>query len=143
VTQKQVVDYASQGVVIDHTVSARTGRLPSTRPIAQEVTEMLFSTAALAGTTEPVDEPAPQPLPAAPSPVDAASTEVLITTQQVLFSTAAAAGVRRENTGGRFVAVLRRMFATSAEPERPRSRYYPKHYAFIENAAMARAMDRL
>jgi hypothetical protein len=110
---------------------------------------MLVSRAALADTTEALDaprqsrEPAPQQLPAAPSPANAAAGSVLITPQQVLFSTAAAAGARREHTGGRFVAVLRRMFATSTEPERPRSPHYPKHYAFIENAAMARAMDRL
>jgi hypothetical protein len=104
---------------------------------------MLVSPTALADTTEHVDEPAPQPLPVAHPQADAASAEVLITTQQVLFSTAGAAGVRRENTGGGLVAVLRRMFATSTEPARPRSQHYPKRYAFIENAAMARAMDRL
>jgi hypothetical protein len=101
---------------------------------------MLVSTTALAGTTEPVDEPTTQPASAA---VEAPSTEVLITTQQVLFSTAAVVGAPRESTGGRLVAVLRRMFATSTEPPRPRSGYYPKRYGYIENAAMARAMDRL
>ena len=104
---------------------------------------MLVSPAALADTTEHTDEPAPQPLPAAHSPADAASAEVLITSQQVLFSTAAVVGAPRESTGGRLVAVLRRMFATSTEPPRPRSGYYPKRYGYIENAAMARAMDRL
>ena len=104
---------------------------------------MLVSPAALADTTEPVDEPAPQPLPAAPSPADAASAEVLITPQQVLFSTAAAVGVSRDSSGGRRVAVVRRMFATSTKAARPRSQYYAKRYAYIENAAMARAMERL
>ena len=104
---------------------------------------MLVSPAGLASTTEPVDQPTHQSLPAAPSPVDASSTEVLITTEQVLFSTAAAAGVHRENTGGRLVAVVRRMFATSTQAPRPRSQYYAKRYAYIENAAMARAMERL
>ena len=103
---------------------------------------MLVSPAALADTTEHADEPAPQPLPAAPSPADAASAEVLITPQQVLFSTAAAAGVRRENTGGLFAAA-RRMFATSTRTPRPRSQHHPQRYAYLENAAMARAMDRL
>ena len=104
---------------------------------------MFLSPAAPAGTTDPVNEPAPQPLPTAPSPVDAASTEVLIPTQQVLFSTAAAAGVRRENAGSRLVGIVRRMFATSTEAARPRSQYYARRYAYIENAAMARAMERL
>ena len=104
---------------------------------------MLVSPAGLANTTEPVDQPTPQSLPAAHPQVDASSTEVLITTQQVLFSTAAAAGVHRESTGSRLVAVVRRMFATSTEAPRPRSQYYAKRYAYIENAAMARAMERL
>ena len=104
---------------------------------------MLVSPAALADTTEHTDEPAPQPLPAAHSPADAASAEVLITSQQVLFSTAAAAGVRRENTGGGLFAAARRMFATSTRTPRPRSQHYPQRYAYLENAAMARAMDRL
>ena len=70
-------------------------------------------------TTEPVDDSAPQPLPAAHSPADARPTEVLITTQQVLFSTAAAAGVRRENTGGGLFGIVRRIFATSTKDTTP------------------------
>jgi hypothetical protein len=57
---------------------------------------MLASPVGLAGTTEPVEDCAPQPLPAASSHVEA-STEVLITTQQVRLSTAAAVGVRRQS----------------------------------------------
>ena len=90
---------------------------------------MLVSPAAVADTAEPVAQP-----------------EVLITPQQVLFSTAAAAGVHREHTGARIVAVVRRMFAAPARaprPSRERPRYQPKRYAYIENAAMARAMERL
>lgn len=94
---------------------------------------MLVSPAVLANTTEPVQQPVEQP-------------EVLITPQQVLFSTAAAAGVQREHAGGRLVAIVRRMFATSTKeprPPRPKPRYQAKRYAYIENAAMARAMERL
>jgi hypothetical protein len=107
---------------------------------------MFVSPAGLASATEPLDEPrepAPQLLPAAPSPADAASAEVLISPQQVLFSTAAAAGVRRGSTGGRLVAGMRRMFATQTDTSHPRARHYPKHYDFIEDAAMARAMETL
>jgi hypothetical protein len=71
------------------------------------------------------------------------STEVLITTQQVVFSTAAALGARRENTGGQFVAIMRRMLATSTDGSRPRREYYPRRYGFLEDALMAREMDRL
>jgi hypothetical protein len=103
---------------------------------------MLVSPAALADTTEALDESresAPQQSPAAPSPATAAAAgAVLITPQQVLFSTAAAAGGRREHTGGRLAGIARRMFAPS--PREPR---YVKRYGYIENAAMARAMERL
>jgi hypothetical protein len=70
-------------------------------------------------STEPVHERTSQP----PS-VEASSTEVLISTQQVVFGTAAALGGRRENAG-------------------PPRRHYPKHYGFLENALMAREMERL
>lgn len=101
---------------------------------------MLVSPTALAGTTEPVDDPTIQPASAS---VEAPSTEVLITTEQVLFSTAAAVRMPRESTGDRLVGFLRRIFAASTEPARPRSQYTPKRYAYIENAAMARAMEKL
>ena len=93
---------------------------------------MLVSPAVLADKTEPAQRP-----------------EVLITPQQVLLSTAAAAGLHRESSGARLVAAVRRMFATptrAARAERPprqRPRYQPKRYAYIEHAAMARAMERL
>jgi hypothetical protein len=104
---------------------------------------MLLSQMRLARTADPVDGPTPASRSAAPS-LDASSTEVLITTQQVLFSTAAAAGVRRDNIGARLVAIMRGMFATSTDASpHPRSRYYPKRYSFLEDAAMARAMERL
>jgi hypothetical protein len=103
---------------------------------------MLDSPTGLAGTTDPVDEPMPQSPSAAPS-VEVSSTEVLITPQEVLFSTAAAVGVRRENIGARLVAMMRRIFATSTDASRPRPQYEPKRYGFLEDALMAREMDRL
>jgi hypothetical protein len=103
---------------------------------------MLDSPTGLASTTDLVDEPMPQTPSAAPS-VEASSTEVLITTQEVVFGTAAAVGMPRENTGGRLVAIMRRMFATSTDAPKPRPRNYPKRYGFLENALMAREMDRL
>jgi hypothetical protein len=103
---------------------------------------MSDSPTAPATTADAVDEPVPQPPSAAPS-VEVSSTEVLITTQEVVFSTAAAVGVRRENIGGRLVAITRRMFATSTDASRPRRQHYPKRYEFLEDARMAREMDRL
>jgi len=54
---------------------------------------MSDSPAAPATTVDPVDEPIPQPPSAAPS-VEVSSTEVLITTQEEVFSTAAAGAPR-------------------------------------------------
>ena len=103
---------------------------------------MLLSATGLPSTTDPVDASMPQPPSAAPS-VEVSSTEVLITPQQVAFSTAAAAGVRHESVGARLVASMRRAFATSADSSRPRPRSYPKRYGSLENALMAREMERL
>ncbi len=103
---------------------------------------MLLSATGFPSTTDPVDESTPQPPAAAPS-VEVSSTEVLITTQEVAFSTAAAAGVRRESIGARLVAIMRRAFATSADASRPRPQDEPRRYGFLENALMAREMERL
>jgi hypothetical protein len=84
---------------------------------------MLVSPTGLPSTTDPVDEPIPEPPSAAPlAEAEVSSTEVLISTQTVLFSTAAAVGVPRETIGGR--------------------RHYPKRYEFLEDALAAREMDR-
>ena len=103
---------------------------------------MLVLPKGLPGTADPVSQPMRQPPSASPS-VEVSSTEVLITTQQVLFSTAAAVGVPREHIGVRLVAAVRRVFLTSTDASRPRSPSYPKRYGFLEQALMAREMDRL
>jgi hypothetical protein len=103
---------------------------------------MLNSPTRLASTTDLVDEPMPQPQSDAPW-IEAPSTEVLITTQEVAFSTAAAVGVQRENIVRRFVVIMRRVFAASTDASRPRPQYEPKRYAYLENALMAREMERL
>ncbi|MCV7444190.1 hypothetical protein AWB91_09990 [Mycobacterium paraense] len=74
------------------------------------------------GSPTGLDEPINRQPPAAP-PVEATSTEVLISTQQVLFGTAAALGAHRKTD--------------------PQRRHYPKRYGFLENALMAREMERL
>src|ERR1700757_2554223 len=103
---------------------------------------MLVSPVRGARTTDPVNEPMPQS-PAAAHSTEVSSTEVLIATQQVVFSTAAAAGIRRENMGRRLLATMRRIFATSTDASRPRSRYVPRRYGFLERSLMAREMERL
>jgi hypothetical protein len=71
---------------------------------------------------------------------ETSSTEVLITEQQVMFGTAAAAAPRREN---RLVAILGRVFATSTAESRPRRQSPPRRMYYIERARMAREMERL
>jgi hypothetical protein len=130
-------------MILDLTVVPPTADSPGQRgDTAEKVNEMLLSATGLPSTTDPVDEAMPQPPSAAPS-VEVSPTEVLITTQQVAFSTAAAEGVRPESTGARLVASVRRVFATSADASHPRPQHYPKRYGFLENALMAREMERL
>jgi hypothetical protein len=130
-------------MILDPTFDSPTADSPSQRgDTAKKVNEMLLSASGLPTTTDPVDESTPQPPAAAPS-VEVSSSEVLITTQQVAFSTAAAAGVRRESIGARLVASVRKMFATPADAPHGRRHDYPKRYAYLENALMAREMERL
>lgn len=74
-------------------------------------------------------------------------THALITEQQVLFSTTAAVALPPATTR-RFrdavhavTAALRAVFAASEKPAAPR--HYPKRHAWLDNASMAREMDRL
>jgi hypothetical protein len=68
---------------------------------------------------------------------------VVITEQAVAFSTAAAVGLPRTKPTSRVMAALRAMFLSSSEsPRPPRHHYPPRFYAFLEDAAMERAMHR-
>jgi hypothetical protein len=81
------------------------------------------------------------PTPSVRSSPGPSSTEVLITEQQVMFSTAAAAASRPEN---RLMAVLCRVFATpTAESRSQRQRALQRRMYYIESARMEREMDRL
>lgn len=76
-------------------------------------------------------------------------SQVLITEQQVLFSTTAAvalppAKTRRWAEALRAVAAsVRAAFATSGEEARPKRRHYPPRNDYLEDARMAREMYRL
>lgn len=83
--------------------------------------------------------PDTQPIPQPPS-VEAASEEVLISTQRVLFGTAAVRATRRAPLAGRIATALRRMATDANQPRHP---HYPTHYAYLEDSRMAREMDRL
>ena len=70
---------------------------------------------------------------------------VLITEQEVAFSTAAAAvPLPRTKPARRVIAAVRAMFLSSAGDARPVPRHYPpRRDAFLEDAAMGREMRRL
>ena len=69
---------------------------------------------------------------------------VLITEQEVLFSTATAVRAQPAKTRRGFIAVLRGIFVNStANAQRPRRDYPPRRNVVMEHAAMAREMHRL
>jgi hypothetical protein len=80
--------------------------------------------------------------------VDAAvsGVPVLITEQEVIFSTAAAVTVPSKKNARAWVGLLRprRPFTSSTADERPaKNRHCPRRYDFFEQALMGREMDRL
>jgi hypothetical protein len=93
-----------------------------------------------AGTSPaPSAEPSPAHSTAAPT--------TLITEQEVRFSTAAAVALPPARTRGfgdvvhALAEKVRAVFASSEKA--PAKRHYTKRYDFIEDARMAREMDRL
>jgi hypothetical protein len=103
---------------------------------------MMHSRTVSASTADAPQVPIPRTTSPAP-PDETASAEVLITEQEVLFSTAAAVPARRESISWRFVALMTRMSAAVAEASRPPRPSVPKRYEFLERALMGREMDRL
>ena len=103
---------------------------------------MVYSRTASAHTADAPQ--VPKTRPTSPAPADeAASAEVLITEQEVLFGTAAAVPAPRQSLRGRFVALMKRMSAVVAEAAGPPRPSVPRRYEFLERALMAREMDRL
>src|SRR5262245_6610519 len=84
-----------------------------------------------------------------PSPRVGVSAPVLFTEQAVAFGTAAALSVRPAKTRRWAVATavaltaLHRTVLTLTPEKRAPQRYYWRRYDFLENAAMAREMERL
>jgi hypothetical protein len=79
--------------------------------------------------------------------VDAAvsGVPVLITEQEVIFSTAAAVTLPSKKNARAWVGLLRprRPFTSPTADERPaKNRHCPHHYVFLEQALMAREMER-
>jgi hypothetical protein len=71
----------------------------------------------------------------------ASDTTVVITEAEVALGTAAATGVRRKDR--RWVALLSRIFVAAPKESRPKRRPYPRRYAYLERARMARETERL
>jgi antitoxin component of MazEF toxin-antitoxin module len=74
---------------------------------------------------------------------------VLISEQEVVLGTAVALRARPKTRRRWFEAInllrgaMQRTLTPSTQEGRPVRREYPKRYAFLENACMAREMDRL
>jgi len=79
--------------------------------------------------------------------VDAAvsGVPVLITEQEVLLSTGAAVTIPSKKNARAWVGLLRprRLITRSTADERAaKHKHYPRHYVFLEQALMAREMER-
>jgi hypothetical protein len=70
--------------------------------------------------------------------------QVVITEQEVAFSTAAAVPLPRTKPNRGVIAALRAMFRSSSQDAQPAPRHYPpRRDEFLEEAAMKREMHRL
>jgi hypothetical protein len=70
--------------------------------------------------------------------------QILITEHEVALSTAAAVPLPRTKPTRKVIAALRAMFLSSRADARPaRNHYPPRRSAFLEQADMAREMQRL
>ena len=83
-----------------------------------------------------------------PVPATEQSARVIITTQEVMFATAAVVPKRAGSRAGWWTAIVRYLTtaadASAPDDERRVPKHYPpRRYAYLEDAAMARAMERL
>jgi hypothetical protein len=70
-----------------------------------------------------------------------ADTAVLITKDEVSLGTAAAAGLRKKNR--RWFGAPGRIFAMAVNDSRPRTQHIQRRIAYLEDARIAREMERL
>jgi hypothetical protein len=127
--RKHVVNYSCSWAHVDHTVVATTPVEPANET-AREMNDMAYSLSTPASAAKAHAEATANPHLAAP-PAEAASPEVLITEQEVLFGTAAAARVQWRNV------------SRPERPSRPSHAERAKRYEFLDRARMAREMGRL
>ena len=113
--------------------------LASIARYGMEVCEMQEQPTASASTSDTVDEPLPE-APAAAPPIEVPTTEVLITEEEVVVSTAAAVAPQRQWAGRRLLAGLWRALAGWRNPSH-RHPSCPPYY--LERARLSREIDRL
>jgi hypothetical protein len=93
---------------------------------------------------EVVNQPEPVIEEAEPVIEEVSQPPVLITAQEVAFSTAAAVPLPRAKPTHGVIAALRAMFLSPPKDARPAPRHYPpRRDEFLEEAAMRREMYRL
>lgn len=80
----------------------------------------------------------------APSPTPAQPAPVLISEQQLMLATAAAGAAAQTAVRRRWMSLVWLRRSPRSDVPRERRRHYPSSYRlYLENAAMARAMERL
>jgi hypothetical protein len=104
-----------------------------------EVCEVQEQPRASAATSDAVDEQYPR-LRRPPRRLKMPATDVLITGQEVVFSTAAAAAPQRQGARHRLLASLCRVLAGSTKASH-RRQYSPPYY--LERARLSREIDRV
>ncbi|HTQ19622.1 hypothetical protein [Mycobacterium sp.] len=97
---------------------------------------MFESPTTSATTPDVVQDTEPTLVDHGPSP-----EPVLITEQEVMFSTAVATSPRPVSTSRRFIDAIRGFGGAFRLP--PPKRHYPQRSSYLEKARMAREMDRL
>jgi hypothetical protein len=157
IPQTQVVRYSCSAAIVGHTFARESGRsIPVTTPHDEGTPEMTILESAPGGPRDVTNDAEPNPdgevldPPVAPIAGQLAPTPVLITEQEVLFSTAAALPLqpakraRRLTQGTRIVAAaIRATFWTSTADPRPARQHYPERNDYLERSRMSREMYRL
>ena len=106
----------------------------------EEASEMSDLPTVTDSAPDAIEDRVPHAQSAAPSD-EMSSPELLITEQEVVFGTAAAAVPLQRGKIGRWLVTV--LLAMSADASRRRARYYPTRAYYLERALMAREMDRL
>ena len=136
--------YSNGRIVAGEHKSGHENTTPSCELVGLLSTEGVDNMTTMAERTSAPDEIADTVAAVEPVTEEVVQAPVLITEQEVIFSTAAARRAQPATTHRGFIAVLRGIFVNStANAEKPRRHYPPRRNSFLEHAAMAREMHRL